>query len=142
MKEAVKSIVSAFEDDDQVGLSVVPAVTKEMLGSVITTSLGAGAAADERHEYQVKIADAIGEVLKEVVTIWEGKIVETKDGVTAAEALRTEKAKISETAEATLATKTAETTAAQEKLSAAKTALDAAGTTLKSAKLAVDAFAV
>jgi len=142
MKEAVKALVGAFEDDDQVGLSTVPAITKEMLGSVIPTSLGAGAAADERHEYQVKIADAIGEVLKEVVTIWEGKIVETKDGVTAAEALRTEKAKISETAEATLATKTAETTAAQEKLSAAKTALDAAGTTLKSAKLAVDAFAV
>jgi DNA repair exonuclease SbcCD ATPase subunit len=140
MKEAVKSIVSAFEDDDQVGLSVVPAVTKEMLGSVITTSLGAGAAADERHEYQVKIADAIGEVLKEVITVWEGKVEEAKAGITAAEALKTEKSETSATAETTLATKSAETTAAQEKLSTAKTDLASAKTKLAECKEAVKEF--
>lgn len=142
MKVAVKALVSAFEDDYQVGLSAVPPVTKEMLGSVITTSLGAGAAADERHEYQVKIADAIGEILKEVVTIWEGKVTEAKDGITAAEALKTEKSITAGTAETTLATKSGETTAAQEKLAAAKTALAGAKTKLAECKEAVKEFDV
>jgi len=142
VKEAIKVLNAAFDDEDQVGLSTVPEITKEMLGSVIATSLGAGAAADERHDYQAKMADAIGEVLKEVVKIWEGKVVEAQGSVTAAEATKTEKDGIAATAESTLATKTSETEAAQETLAAAKAALAEAGTNLGKCKDAVDKFDV
>lgn len=140
MKEAVKALVGAFEDDDQVGLSSIPQMTKDMLASVIPTSLGAGAAADERHDYQVKIADAIGVVLKEVVTIWEGKVVEEKNGVTAAEATKTEKVGAAEAATKTLEAKSAATVAAQETLTSAKQALTDAHTNVGKCKDAVDSF--
>merc|ERR1719159_1312331 len=95
-------LVAAFDDEDQVGLSSIPQITKEMLGSVIPSALGAGAAEDERHAYQVQIADAIGAVLKDVVKIWEGKLAEAHNGVADADKLRTEKASASVASESAL----------------------------------------
>jgi DNA repair exonuclease SbcCD ATPase subunit len=140
VKENVKMLVAAFEDEDQVGLSTVPAIAKEMLGSVIACALGAGAAEDERHTYQVKIAAAVGEVLTEVVKVWEGKVVEAHNGVADAEKTRMEKANVSLAAESTLETKSKETDAAQEALVAAKQALADAKTGLETAKTEVDTF--
>jgi len=142
VKEAVKVLTTAFDDEEQVGLSTVPEITKEMLGSVIPTVLGAGAAADERHSYQAQMAKAIGEVLKEVVKIWEGKVVETESAVTAAEATKAEKVGVAETAESTLTTKTSQTEAAQEKLSSAKQALVVPDCRFGSCKDDVDSLSV
>jgi len=142
VKQNVKLLMAAFEDEDQVGLSSIPEITKEMLASVITTSLGAGAAADERHSYQVKIADAIGDVLKDVVKISETKAAEGQQGVADAEALRNEKAGIAETAESTLSARTSDQEAAQENLNSAKQAVADAETSLQNAKDEVDSFDV
>jgi len=142
VKESVKMLVSAFEDEDQVGLSTVPAVTKEMLGSIIPMTLGAGAAEDERHSYQIQMTDAIGEVLKEVVKIWEGKVTEAKNGVVAAEKVKTIKDDAAAAAESALEARSSETTTAQEKLVAAKQAVVDANTNLGKCKDEVDSFDV
>jgi len=142
VKENVKLLVAAFEDDGQVGLSTIPEMTKEMLQSVITTSLGVGAAADERHSYQVQLADAIGEVLKDVVKITESKVAEAQKGVVDAEALRTEKAGMADAAESTLTARTSDSDTAQENLTSAKQAVVDAKISLEKAKDEVDSFDV
>jgi hypothetical protein len=109
---------------------------------VIPTALGAGAAEDERHSYQVQIADAIGEVLKDVVKIWEGKVTEAHNGVADADKTKTEKANVAVAAESTLEAKLAETNAAQDNLVAAKKALEDAKTTLAKSNDEVDSFDV
>jgi len=101
-----------------------------------------GAAADERHSYQVQIADAIGDVLKDVVKISETKAAEAQTGVADAETLRLEKAGVSGTAETTLAARTSDSEAAQESLTSAKQAVTVAQGSLQKAMEEVDTFDV
>lgn len=142
--EKVNILVEAFGDTEQVGLvESLPANARKMLGKAVESTLGKGAASDERHEYQTKMAGAIGEILKKcVVDVWEPKVAEGKKDVDAVEATKNAAMTTLDSAEQKLSQMSGKRGDAATLLDEAETAHKDAAKKLSEAQDAVDALEV
>jgi Ca2+-binding EF-hand superfamily protein len=83
--EHVKLVLRAFTDEEQVGLLSISSEARDLLHSIVQSALGHGSASDERHDYQTRMANAIGSALAESMKVGADKLSEAKEGLKTAD---------------------------------------------------------